>query len=253
MLTLKQKKAALDEVHAALAKASRSAPTNPERIKKYMNSQLSFFGLSVPLQRKVHGAGFSFLDESPSAVLETWDYIWNTSDNFEVMTQPLFYYGHPSRATLLPSAWPVISKWSTRIENWAHSDGLSSIYVKIIESNPARIWPTLQRWNKSKLPWLRRQSIVSIHYYSSARKSVQPFEKAIPLVKNLLHDEHYYVQKGVGWTLRELSNVHAEKTKNFLTQHAALISPAAFSAAIEKLSDREKAALKKLRSLRRSR
>lgn len=46
----------------------------------------------------------------------------------------------------LPSYRPLLKKWSTRIDNWAHSDSLSGIYARILEYSP-----TLLLWiyNKS--------------------------------------------------------------------------------------------------------
>lgn len=252
MISSRQKAAALKEVYAALQRAARNQKTDPEQIRRYMNSELKFFGISVPAQRRVSNSGFSFLKLPRGDVLTIWDFIWHNSDNFEVMSQAPMYYGQKSQQDFLSTAWPVISRWSKRIENWAHSDSLSSLYVRILEQQQHKVFPTLLRWNKSPHPWLRRQSVVSILYYSSARHAVLPFEKIIPLVKNLLHDEEYYVQKGVGWTLRELSNVHPGKTRKFLVEHAEHIHPAAFGAAVEKVSAKEKELLKALRRRHRS-
>jgi 3-methyladenine DNA glycosylase AlkD len=98
------------------------------------------------------------------------------------------------------------------VDNWALSDSLSKIYSKIFEIDSELIYPVLSDWNKSENPWKRRQSIVSLLYYSSTRKNVLPFIKYIRLIKRLLTDDDYYVQKGVGWTLRELGNVYSEET-----------------------------------------
>lgn len=248
MASKREKDAAMQEVHDALKRKASGTKTEPEWIRNYMKSELSFFGLTVPVQRDVMRAGYSFLEKEDEEVLEIWDHVWSSSDNFEVMAQPLLYYGHKARAEFLIHAWPVISGWSSRLENWAHSDGLSSLYVKILEQERGKVFPTLLRWNKSTHPWQRRQSVVSILYYSSARTAVLPYEKIIPLVRNLLLDEEYYVQKGVGWTLRELTNVHPVKTREFLLEHATRIHPAAFGAAVEKLSARERDKLKALRA-----
>ncbi len=74
-----------------------------------------------------------------------------------------------------------------------------------------------------------------------------PVNKLFPLIKPLLSDENYFVQKGLGWTLREIGNVYPKDTWNFLVKHHAEISAVAFSPAIEKLSAKEKEELKLLR------
>jgi 3-methyladenine DNA glycosylase AlkD len=252
-VTAKEKKLALAEIEAALRKAAKIEAGDSAAIKRYMNSKLEFYGLSVPVQRLIASNGFSFFGCTQPKILETWDYIWHQSKYFEVLSQALIYYGDRRRRQELIAVWPTLSKWSERIENWAHSDSLSSIYVQILELAPKLVFPTLQRWNKSPKPWLRRQSIVSILYYSSARKIVLPFRRISPLVKNLIHDEHYYVQKGVGWTLRELTSVHPREAFEFLVEHAPVIHPAAFSAAMEKLPAAKVAQIKRKRKAGRSR
>jgi len=69
----------------------------------------------------------------------------------------------------------------------------------------------------------------------------------IPLVENLLSDPDYFVQKGVGWTLRELYLAYPSETFKFMTGHFAQITLTAFAAASEKLKPAEKEKLKALR------
>lgn len=74
-----------------------------------------------------------------------------------------------------------------------------------------------------------------------------PYNKILPLISNLLQDEEYYVQKGVGWSLRELHNVYPEKTYDWLRKNIQNISSIAFSAATEKLDGKRKNILKQIR------
>ena len=66
----------------------------------------------------------------------------------------------------------------------------------------------------------------------------------------LLDDDHYYVQKGVGWALREAWNVYPEETFEFLKKHAHRIATAGWTAATEKLAPRDKKILLKARQIR---
>ena len=84
-------------------------------------------------------------------------------------------------------------------------------------------------------------------YYSRTRKQFLSFEQCIELITNLLDDKEYYVQKGLGWALREASNVYYEYTFDFIQQHIKQIKPAAYSAAIEKLLPQHKEMVKVMR------
>lgn len=198
----------------------------------HYNSPTPTLGLSVPQSRDALKSGYSFLTLEPDTVLEIFDYIWKHGENFEVMSQAIYHY---EKKSLSPNEFSIISTWIDRCDNWAHSDGLSSIYAQALEEMPELVLPALQKWNKSTNPWKRRQSVVSLLYYSRARKRVLPFKLMISMVHNLLDDEHYYVQKGVGWTIREIYNCYQELTTEFIVKNLMKISSNAWQATSEKL------------------
>ena len=138
-------------------------------------------------------------------------------------------------------------RWITRCDCWEHSDDLSKIYAQICEENPDWVLPWLEKWNRSNNPWERRQSVVGLLEYSQKRQKVQSFKTLISFVTPLLDDSEYYVQKGVGWTLREIFNIYPEPTLKYLQKHAGRIPTAGYQAATEKLSKPDKAAINRLR------
>lgn len=134
-------------------------------------------------------------------------------------------------------------------DNWWISDALSNIYAKICEMESPSMVEIFTERNQSDNLWKRRQSVVSLYYYARMRKKHIAFETALWLVKNLLFDNEYYVQKGVGWTLREMYNVYPKKTSTFLEQHAHIVHPHAWQASTEKLDKDFKDKLKAKRKL----
>jgi len=247
-------KAHLKEVEKALARHPQRVSThNPEAYIGGGQSKLRYLGLKTPNLHATQKAGFSFSSKEDSReVARVWNYIWHNSDCFEVMSLALGWFEllakNKKRKHELKEHWPLLSAWCERIDNWAHSDSLSGLYARILEQDPRLVYPTLQKWNSSKNPWLRRLSIVSLLYYSAQRERVLPFKKIVALVEPQVDFEHYYVQKGVGWTLRESGNVYPEETYAFLEKNITRISAHAFSAATEKLTKPKKDRLKKLRA-----
>lgn len=215
-------------------------------------SRLKFLGLRSPQLDAVYKAGFSFSGGDPAKVARVWDHVWSRTECFEAMSLALSWFYDRAREPELPGYWPMLREWSARIDNWAHSDTLSGIYARILERRPSVILPTLRGWNRAEdAPWLNRLSIVSLIYYSSQRRRILPPAQILKMVKPLLDHEHYYVQKGVGWTLRELGNVHPVEARSFIEAHVAWIHPDAWSAAVEKWNPAEKARLQKLRKAAR--
>lgn len=238
----------LAEIEAALSlHPRRTSAQNPESYIGGGQSKLRYIGLRVPHLRQTLKAGFSFSSGDPGAVAKVWDRVWQESDCFEVMSLALDWFYEPKSAAILEKHWPMLREWSQRVDNWAHSDTLCGIYARILERNPGLVYPTLQRWNTSRNPWLRRISLVSLLYYSSARKEVLPLPKILTLVEPQLGFDDYYVQKGVGWTLREAGNVYPQETYRFLEKNIQRLSAQAFSSATEKLAKPRKDRLKALR------
>ena len=67
------------------------------------------------------------------------------------------------------------------------------------------------------------------------------------LVETQIDFDHYYVQKGVGWTLREAGHAYPKEVFAYFEKNMGRLSAHAFSAATEKLSQKQKEHLKKIR------
>jgi 3-methyladenine DNA glycosylase AlkD len=241
------------EVEQALSSfPKRTSSQNPEAYIGGGQSNLRYIGLRVPHLQQAMRKGFSFSHNKSEELVKIWNYIWLKSDCYEVMSVALAWFYDPKQKDVLSQYWPVLKKWSSRIDNWAHSDTLSGIYARILEQNPQAVYPTLVKWNSSKNPWLRRLSIVSLIYYRSQREKILPLKRILDLVHPQLEFDHYYVQKGVGWTLREAYNIYPAKTFAYVEKNIRKISSHAFSAATEKMSPKEKQHLKRLRKIKKS-
>lgn len=215
-------------------------------------SQLRYIGLRVPQVKAALKQGFSFSSLDLPEQAKVWDVIWSNSNCFEVMSLALEWFNQFRQGKDLLAYWPMLREWSSFIDNWAHSDSLCALYTRIVEEKPAIIYPTLKKWNKSKSPWLRRISMVSLLYYSSQRERFLPVNKIFTLVTPQIKFDHHYVQRGVGWTLRESYNAYPKQTMGYLLDHVQDLSAIAFSAASEKLTTKEKDKLKKMRKKKRN-
>ncbi|MBI9036954.1 MAG: DNA alkylation repair protein [Bacteroidales bacterium] len=203
---------------------------------------------NAPSQRKLFKERYSFSNKSTDEQLKIWNYIWNSSSDFWIKIQAfLFCESQMKNKEFLINSWDTIKNWQTQVDNWGHCDGLSKIYTKILELSPSKVLKQLKVWNKSNNQWDKRQSLVSLLYFSRTKKTILDFEIIIQFIDNLLIDKEYYVQKAVGWSLKELYNVYPQETLNYLEKNIKNISSIAFSPAMEKLQKHEKEKLKKIR------
>ncbi len=105
----------------------------------------------------------------------------------------------------------------------------------LFEEMQDQVMPVLKSWYTDANSWKRRQSVVSLLYYSRLRKTTPEFKKMIKMVEALPGDKEYYLQKGGGWTLKEIYNLHSRPTLDFIEKNVNLISTAAWQASTEKL------------------
>jgi 3-methyladenine DNA glycosylase AlkD len=203
---------------------------------------------NVPAHRHASKHPYSFSMGPFEQQLAVWDRVWHYTDDFWIRAHAFFFLERNMNKTgALQQMWPVISDWQDQVNDWPLCDALAKLYTKILVVAPRDVYLRLKKWNKDKNLWKRRQSVVSLLYYSRTKKDYLPFGKMEKLVTPLLMDKEYYVQKGVGWTLRELYTVYPKETFPYLVKHIKSISPIAFTIAIEKMAPAGKIRLKALR------
>jgi len=203
---------------------------------------------NVPLHRRESKRVYSFSGLPFAEQLAIWDALWHTSDDFWMRVHAFFFLErHMNNQAALHEMWPVIVRWQDQVDDWGLCDSLAKIYTKILVIMPNEAYAQLEKWNKDKDPWKRRQSLVSLLYYSRTKKQHPTFNQLERLVTPLLPDKEYYVQKGLGWTLREMYNVYPHEMLAWLKQHIKSISSIAFTIAIEKTNAVTRGELKALR------
>ncbi len=225
-------------VHDRLNDLAKKDPIFDEEIGLYR------LRIGVPLARKCLKPDYSFISKSKENNLTAWNEVWNSSNLFEAKSQAIYYYQYKS---LDQNEFKTIANWVKNCTCWEHSDDISKIIAQVTEEHPEWTLDILKKWVKSKNNWQRRQSLVGLIEYARKRKSFLPFKTYIENVHHLLNDTDYYVQKAIGWTLREIYNVYPEECLKYKTKHLNSISSIAYSAATEKLKKQDKVRLNNLR------
>ena len=202
----------------------------------------------IPAHRSAFKQGYSFSRLPFEEQLQIWDHVWHHAHHFRGQLHAYFFLEEATKKKEHHAAiWATSMAWQELVNDWPLCDSLSKVNTKVLESFPGDVYTVLAAWNKDADLWKRRQSVVSLLYYSRTKKEHLPYSKITSLLTPLLTDKEYYVQKGVGWTLRELYNVYPTETMAFVTKHIKSISPIAFTTSIEKMSMVEKEALNGLR------
>jgi 3-methyladenine DNA glycosylase AlkD len=208
---------------------------NPAHLQEVLTHIGAIQG-NVPMHRSESKRGYSFSGLPFATQLAIWDELWRTEANFWIRLHAYFFLErHIKNEAQLKEMWPVIVHWQDQVDDWGLCDALAKIYTKILVVMPLEAYEQLKKWNADENLWKRRQSLVSLLYYSRTKKQYPSFNQVRQLITPLLPDKEYYVQKGVGWTLRELHTVYPDETLAWLKQDIKLLSSIAFTIAIEKM------------------
>jgi 3-methyladenine DNA glycosylase AlkD len=222
--------------------------THRNSLAGYIGTNYKILGIGTALQKQLAKQKYN-LALNLNDHLPVFDTLFKTSSVFELKSASLLMVEYNYKKTDKVALYNAMIGWVDHVDNWAHSDYLSKFYTRFLEEESLQpgFLKLLKRWNSDKNPWKRRQSLVALLYYARTKKQHLPFKTIISFIETLLDDKEYYVQKGVGWSLRECYSVYPALTFGFADRNHHKISAAAFSAACEKMTGREKEILKRKR------
>jgi 3-methyladenine DNA glycosylase AlkD len=216
------------------------------KLKKYIGTNLNVLGMVSKAQVDAHKKGFSFYSEQKEQTFLVYHQIYTQSTIFEAKNLAFIFLDKHHKHIPLKIQLKHLPQWVKHVDNWAHSDSLSKFISRLIEDENTQqeILTIIKKWNSSKNLWERRQSLVALYYYARTKKEHVSFELTQQLVSPLLNDKEYFVQKAVGWTLRESYNVYPKQTYQFIEENIKHISPTAFTTCLEKMTEKQKLTLK---------
>ncbi|MFQ6070031.1 MAG: DNA alkylation repair protein [Candidatus Aminicenantales bacterium] len=99
------------------------------------------------------------------------------------------------------------------IINWAHTDFLSGKVLSYFFTNRILELESLKEWTESASKWKRRSVPVTL---IDVLNMDVPLKKLFSIIEPLMLDTEKFVQKGLGWFLREAWKKYPEKTEDFL-------------------------------------
>jgi len=179
--------------------------------KAYMRNQFEFYGLPTPLRRSITSAHIK-KELPPYAGLEA---ICKALYSFP---QREFHYFAIELAGALKKQWklPVIGLFEYLLVNnswWDTVDhGASYLLGPYFQLYPDQVKKVTGKWNRSQNFWLVRSSIMFQKMYK------EKTDTALLARYILAHtaSREFFIQKAIGWALREYSKTDPAWVKNFV-------------------------------------
>jgi 3-methyladenine DNA glycosylase AlkD len=194
--------------------ASYEKPGGNPKLQAYLGSPFPVLGLSTPEMRGVMKAKIPVLKQMSIKELNILAQLLWSGSTLEEKSFAISLLGQFPRM-LDAESWSTMEDWIDQIEGWALCDSLGSGPISaMLYQDPSRFDEVL-RWARSENFWKRRVSLYALRDLVFTGELEKPFI----LLRVLLYDKEFWVQRAVGTWLRECWKKDRQRTEAFLLKH----------------------------------
>lgn len=183
--------------------------------KKYLRNQFEFLGIRTPIRRKLTNQfmkekGLPPKDHLKDLIFSLWDlpereYQQAALDILEKVKKSL---------TVNDMSW--ISALIVKKSWWETVDVLSPhIFGYMFLNHPELVPLYADKWIENENFWLQRAAIL----FQLKYKVKTDEERLFRYILRRAGSDEFFVQKAIGWALREYAKTHPDNVKNFVSQH----------------------------------
>jgi 3-methyladenine DNA glycosylase AlkD len=193
---------------------SQADPETAAPMKRYMRDKFEFLGIKSPQRKELQKTfiaehGLPPLDSLDEIIRQLWnlperEYQYTAMDLLDRCQTKLT----PAHVRLLELLIVTKSWWDTVDELSSHQVG--RLFIRYPEIRDEHIG----RWRKSDNIWLRR---VTLLFQMPCKKNTDE-ALLFELIHENLDSDEFFIQKAIGWALREYSKSNAASVTNFVAQ-----------------------------------
>ncbi len=192
----------------------RRDPDRAAAMSRYMRGRFSFFGISVPAQRRI--AREAIADLEPPGERDLLDLAlrcW-TPEEREWQQLGCWYLARYVSA-FSAGALPVVERLITTKSWWDTVDDLASHTVGPLVAAQPRLAGEMDRWAGQADIWLARAAILHQLRFKERTDAARLFRHC----ELRAADPEFFVRKAIGWALREYSKTDPAAVRGFVAGH----------------------------------
>ena len=195
-----------------LAYESNANHTKAFQMKAYMRDRYEFFGLPMPLRRKI---ALTFMKQLLALKENHFEEIVRTLWNHPCREVHYFAMEYAFKAKKLWTKDSIqIFEWMiTKNSWWDTVDYIASNLIGNFFINyPDLIKPNIQHWNNSDDFWLHRVTLIFQLKYGAKTDQELLFKQC----KKYADVEEFFIRKAIGWALRQYSKFNPDAVREFI-------------------------------------
>lgn len=202
--------------------------------KKWMRDQFPFLGIATPERRKLQKAIFkqhlhAAKQMSEDDTIELIQSLWNKSHRefhyaaIDIAKSALKHYS--------PKMLSVFEKMIRTNPWWDTVDDIASNLIgNLIKKHPALL-NQMDAWIQDEHLWIRRTALI----FQLKWKKETDFKRLFDYCEKKMDEKEFFIQKAIGWALREYSKTDKRSVQEFLKKHRSALSPLSFAEASKHL------------------
>ena len=199
------------EAHLLQTLRALGSPERAEQEKRYQKSRWDHWGVSLP---KMDVAIKETLGElSQQDALKLCRRLWREPVwDLRIVSGRIL-----ARKSIAPDAkvWGFVTERMADLDGWAVADNLASGAARCLIEDPGRL-DVVETWIERQHLWTRRAGLVFTLPWTKEKRDP---ERMLGWAARLAEDREWFIQKAIGWWLRELSKRDPKRVRRFLNEH----------------------------------
>ncbi|MBM6764792.1 DNA alkylation repair protein [Faecalicoccus pleomorphus] len=196
---------------------SHSDPLQAKKMAAYMKNHFLFYGIPSPKRKALYK---DFLKEEKTKKIVDWELL---DQCFEDKHREFQYFACDYLVALafyIPfEELDRIKAYIQKGNWWDTTDALDQVIGKI-GLRDTRIKQAMILWSRSDEPWIKRAAIDHQLLYKE-KTDTQLLET---ILLNGLGSNEFFINKAIGWALRQYSKTNPRWVESFIKQHHVALS-----------------------------
>ncbi|SFT89595.1 DNA-7-methylguanine glycosylase [Lishizhenia tianjinensis] len=188
-----------------------------EKMSAYLKNRFASFGIKSPQRKEIQKEFFALLPlkdadfDYRALVKELWDF---PEREAQYIAQELF--AKQQKKFHHPDDLAFIEFLLTHKDWWDSVDYIASTILGFhCKKHPEQIPYMVERFTASGHLWLQRSTLI----FQLKYKDDVDFDLLKKQILTLKGDKEFFIQKAIGWSLRQYSKYNPEAVKAFLEEH----------------------------------
>ena len=186
-----------------------------EQMTAYMQNQSQFIGVQAPMRKAIakpiiQASGKCSIDESVKLIHELWKLPYREYQLVGIDILMKVHKKLKSDHIKDLESWILTKSW------WDTVDFLASRGVGQVFKDEALKSVYIDKWLSDENIWLNRTCLIYQLFYRE-QTDVKTLERCIV---QLMHKQEFFIQKAIGWSLRQYSKTNPKWVQEFVINHS---------------------------------